>query len=233
MSLPQKPQKANRLEQAFYARDTLLVARELLGMRLVRLYQGQRLSGMIVEVEAYIGAEDRASHAAPGLTARNAPMFGPAGHAYVYLIYGMYSCFNIVTEREGFPAAILVRAIEPQEGLETMRTLRKGRTGYDLTRGPGRLCQALAIERTFSGKPLYGETELWVELSKPLPDDLIARSPRINVRGDEHARSVRWRFYVRDNPWVSGNRSFNRQYAGEGNKKRLGIPSRSDGEGEI
>ncbi len=240
MSLPHNLQKVNLPPPEFYARETLRVARDLLGMRLVRLFEGRRLAGRIVEVEAYIGVTDRASHAAPGLTERNAPMFGPPGRAYVYLIYGMYFCFNIVTEAAGFPAAILVRAVEPLEGLETMRRLRqarrKSRTPLrrrDLARGPGRLCQALAIDRTFSGLPLGPRSGLWVEFDAALPDALVARSPRINVRGDAQARDARWRFFVRQSPWVSGQRSFNRCYEAEQTKRRPGNSGRLDGEGEI
>ena len=113
------------LERAFYARDTLTVARDLLGRRLVRLRDGERLSGTIVEVEAYIGEGDSACHASRGPTRRNASMYGPPGHAYVYMIYGMYHCLNLVTERDGFAAAVLIRALEPIEGLETMQKLRQ------------------------------------------------------------------------------------------------------------
>ncbi|MGD2146983.1 MAG: DNA-3-methyladenine glycosylase, partial [Anaerolineae bacterium] len=139
------------LTRDFFARDTLAVARELLECRLVRVLDGTRLSGRIVEVEAYVGEEDRASHASPGRTTRNAPMYGPAGHAYVYLIYGVHHCFNVVTDREAFPAAVLVRALEPLEGLEEMRERRGGRPDEQLTSGPGRLCEALAIDRRFDG----------------------------------------------------------------------------------
>ena len=117
----------HRLSRGFFARQTLIVAQALLGQRLVRELDGIRLSGRVVEVEAYIGEDDQACHARPGLTKRNAPMYGLPGHAYVYLIYGMHHCLNVVTEREGFPAAVLVRALEPLEGIEKMRELRGGR----------------------------------------------------------------------------------------------------------
>ena len=140
------------LPRDFFARPTLLVARELLGQRLVRHWEGQRLAGRIVEVEAYIGMDDLASHARFGKTKRNAAMFGPPGCAYVYLIYGMYACLNLVTEAENFPAAVLIRALEPIEGIEIQQQRRGASVALrDLARGPGRLCQALAIDRSLDG----------------------------------------------------------------------------------
>jgi len=193
-----------RLSCDFFARDTLTVARALLGQRLVRLRDGKRLSGRIVEVEAYIGEDDQASHAHPGPTRRNAPMYGPPGHAYIYLIYGMHHCFNIVTEREGFPAAALVRALEPLEGIETMRELRGGRPDLPLTSGPARLCQALDIDRRFDGADLCApDAILFLEPDVAIPDDAIVTGPRVGVRGDEAALTVPWRFYVRDSQLVS------------------------------
>lgn len=192
-----------RLERNFYERDTLTVARELLGKRLVRQLDGRRVSGRIVEVEAYIGREDKACHAARGRTPRNAAMFGPAGHAYVYFIYGMHYCFNIVTEREGFPAAVLVRALEPCEGIEIMRRRRRGRDGVELTNGPAKLCYALGIDRALNGADLCTGDELWVEEDLTIVDGEVLTGPRIGVKGDERALTVPWRFWVRDNPFVS------------------------------
>ncbi len=183
-----------------------------MGVRLVRLYDGERLSGRIVEVEAYIGLEDRASHARMGPTARNAAMFGPPGHAYVYLIYGVHFCLNLVTEKEGFPAAVLVRALEPLEGIERQRALREGRPLRDLARGPGRLCQALAIDRRFDKADLCApQALLWLEFDRVIPTEQVACSPRVGVRGDERARSVPWRLFVADSPWVSGPARLNRE----------------------
>jgi DNA-3-methyladenine glycosylase len=227
MSIPRKKGNVNksetsgasgtRLPRAFYHRDTLAVTRDLLGKRVVRLREGERLVGRIVEVEAYRGGEDEASHASPGLTERNAPMFGPSGHAYVYLIYGMYHCLNVVTEREGVPAAVLIRALKPLEGLETMQKLRGSQHPLrNLARGPGRLCEALDIDRSFSGLDLCAEdASLWVEDAPAVPEAHVARSPRIGVSGDERARTVRWRYYLRDSRWVSGKQRFNRRYAEE------------------
>ena len=196
--------RANRLNRDFFARDTLTVARELLGQRLVRVLDGRRLSGRIVEVEAYVGEDDQASHARPGRTRRNAPMYGPPGHAYVYFIYGMHHCLNVVTEREGFPAAVLIRALEPLEGIEEMQARRDGRSNIQLTSGPARLCQALDVDRRFDGADLCAsDALLFLEQDTPVPDEAVAAGPRVGVRGDEVAVTIPWRFYVRDSRYVS------------------------------
>ena len=193
-----------RLERTFFARDTLTVARGLLGQRLVRVLGGERASGLIVEVEAYVGEEDRASHARSGRTARNSAMYGPAGHAYVYFIYGMHHCLNVVTERDGFPAAVLIRALEPVEGVDAMRPRRSGRDGVDLTSGPARLCQALEIDRSLDGADLCApEACLYVEVDEGVPDEAVDSGPRVGVRGDGAARGAPWRIFVRDSPHVS------------------------------
>jgi DNA-3-methyladenine glycosylase len=192
-----------RLGRDFFARDTLLVTRELLGQRLVRRLDGKRIAGRIVEAEAYIGEQDRASHASPGRTARNAVMYGPAGYAYVYFIYGMHYCFNVVTEAQGFPAAILVRALEPVEGLDLMRRHRRGRTGVELTNGPAKLCYALAIDRTLNGEDLIVSDRLWIERDTPVPGAGVATGPRVGVTGDDKALAAPWRMWIRDNPYIS------------------------------
>ena len=194
----------SRLNRDFFARDTLTVARELLGQRIVRVLDGRRLAGRIVEVEAYVGEADQASHASCGPTRRNAPMYGPPGHAYVYLIYGMHNCLNVVTERDGYPAAVLIRALEPLEGIDEMRARRGGRPDLPLTSGPARLCQALDIDRRFDGADLCAPGALlFLEVGAAVPDRTIAASPRVGVRGDEAALTAPWRFYVRDDPHVS------------------------------
>jgi len=197
-----------RLKQDFYAQETLRVAPALLGKRLVRLWQGKRLAGRIVEVEAYTGREDQSSHARCGPTARNAPMFGPPGRTYIYLIYGMYHCLNLVTEDVGFPAAVLIRALEPLEGIETQSQLRPTHALNDLARGPGRLCQALGIDRQLNALDVCtANSPLWVEEDLTLPPEAIATGPRIGVRGDAAALQVPWRFVIAKSPWVSRGKS--------------------------
>jgi DNA-3-methyladenine glycosylase len=170
----------------------------------VRVLDGVRLSGRIVEVEAYVGEEDQASHARFGRTMRNAPMYGPPGHGYVYLIYGIHHCLNVVTEREGYPAAVLVRAMEPLEGIEEMRIRRGNRPDVQLTSGPARLCQALDIDRRFDGIDLcVPGALLFFEEGASIPGRAVVTGPRVGVRGDEVAVAIPWRFYVRDSQYVS------------------------------
>ena len=172
------------------------------------MLDGQRLSGVIVECEAYIGQDDSACHASRGRTPRNEVMFGLAGHAYVYFTYGMHWMLNVVTGEEGFPAAVLLRAIQPVEGIETMRTLRQAkgrpRSERELTSGPARLTQALAIGEAQNGADLTDGDELWLEQGDSVSDDDVARGPRIGVSyADERDRLALWRFWVRDNTYVS------------------------------
>lgn len=155
---------------------------------LVHQTAGHRHRGRIVEVEAYVGEKDRACHASRGRTPRTEVMFGPAGHAYVYLIYGMYHCLNIVTEPEGFAAAVLIRAIEPLEGIDGSAT------------GPGRLCRAMKIDRRHNGIDMTGGL-LFVEMG--VPAQRIVRTPRVGVEYAEGWARKPWRFYVADSPFVS------------------------------
>jgi len=193
------------LPRGFYARSAVTVAPDLLGQILVRELDGRRLSGRIVEVEAYLGSEDAASHAFRGPTPRNRSMFGPPGHAYVYLIYGVHHCLNIVTGPEGDGQAVLIRALEPLEGIDLMRAHRGGVPDRQLTNGPGKLCQALAIDRRLDGHDLcLGET-LWLEPG-PRPEAPICTGPRVGVRGDDLALNRAWRFYLQNNPFVSSPR---------------------------
>jgi DNA-3-methyladenine glycosylase len=195
-----------RLSHAFFSQDTLIVARLLLGKRLVRRLEGQRLVGCIVEVEAYIGEEDKGCHASVGRTARNDVMFGPPGHAYVYFTYGMHWMFNVVTEAEEFPAAVLIRSLQPLEGIAMMERNRKGLTGFQLCSGPAKLTQALGITRALNGADLCARrgVELWLEDAPLIPNDKIATGPRIGLNSvPEPWKSIPWRFYVRDNLFVS------------------------------
>ena len=191
-----------RLERGFYARDTVSVARELLGQQLVRILDGQRLSGRIVETEAYVQG-DEACHATRGKTNRTEVMFGPPGHAYVYFIYGMHHCLNAVTEREGFAGAVLIRALEPLEGLQTMHARRNGRPERQLTNGPGKLCQALAVGREMNGVDLVRSEVVFIEADARVDDKVVLTTPRINVRGDELALTFPWRFVIGDSPFRS------------------------------
>jgi DNA-3-methyladenine glycosylase len=185
------------LPRSFYLRPTLAVARDLLGCIVVRDLDGQRLAGRISEVEAYVGEDDLASHAARGLTPRNRAMYGHGGLAYIYLIYGMHHCLNVVTEAEGFPAAVLIRGMEPLEGVAAMQANRAGRPQRDLADGPAKLCQALAVDRRLDGHDLAAGVGLWLERGEPIPDTAFQTTPRVNVGGDQHARAVPWRFALR------------------------------------
>lgn len=185
-----------KLPRAFFARDTRIVARELLGTTLVRvMHDGTRLSGRIVETEAYRPG-DAASHSFRGQTPRNAPMFMKAGTSYVYFIYGMHFCFNVVTEDEGVGAAVLIRALEPLNGLERMRANHATR---HLCRGPARLCKAMQIDRAFSGYDmLQTNSHLFIEHGEAIDDMHVVTSARIGVSGDEAAKTVAWRWFVSD-----------------------------------
>ncbi len=193
------------LGQEFFARPTLIVARELLGQQLVREIDGQQLRGLIVETEAYIGQADSACHASKGRTPRTEVMFGPPARTYIYLVYGMHYLLNLVTEAEGFPAAVLIRALEPVEGLEAMRARRPGITQVaNLTNGPGKLCQALGIDKTLHNWKLTLGQKLWLAPGDSPPDTTIATGPRIGItyaRPEDQAAP--WRFWVRDNRFVS------------------------------
>jgi DNA-3-methyladenine glycosylase len=190
------------LPRSFYDRDAIDVARDLLGKTLVRELDGERLSAMIVETEAYVGPHDLACHASKGMTDRNQVMFGPPGHAYVYFIYGMYYCLNLVTGRDGYPAAVLIRAAEPLEGIETMRLLRKkAKKDIDLTSGPGKLCIAMGIDRTLNGADVCTGKTLFVE-DAPLAQEIVS-CKRIGVDYAGEYKDKPWRFYIRDNTYVS------------------------------
>jgi DNA-3-methyladenine glycosylase len=183
------------LPKSFYDRPTLTVARELLGTRLVRILDGVRLSGTIIEAEAYVGEDDLGCHAKSGKTKRNSVMFGPPGNAYVYFTYGQHWMLNAVTESEGFPAAVLVRGIEVVEGVEIISIRRQGRD----TIGPAKLTQALGINGSLNGvtlcSPLSG---LWIEAGVPGAASDIITSPRVGLYTvPEPWKSMPWRFQLR------------------------------------
>ncbi|HNT53176.1 MAG TPA: DNA-3-methyladenine glycosylase [Anaerolineaceae bacterium] len=181
---------------AFYDQDVIKVARNLLGMRLVRRCQGQRLSGIIVETEAYRGEDDLACHAHRGQTKRNAVMYGPPGHAYIYFTYGMHWCLNCVTGPVGYPAAVLVRALLPEEGFEQMATHRAGVKPALWCAGPARLTRALAIDGALNGCDLTDPGgDLWIEVGQGLVDGDILASPRVGINyAPEPWRSMAWNF---------------------------------------
>ena len=187
------------LSRSFYNRPTLEVARELIGKRLVRLEGGERLSGWIVETEAYIGQTDLGCHARAGITPRTRVMFGPPGHAYVYFTYGMHWMLNIVTEAEGFPAALLIRSLAATEGLGLIAARRAGRPPAQWTDGPGKLCQAIGIDRKLNGADLCQPgAELFVENGPSIPDSAVSISPRVGLNTvPEPWKSMPWRFAAR------------------------------------
>jgi DNA-3-methyladenine glycosylase len=183
------------LSPTFYARPTLTVARELLGAQLVRILDGRRLAGIITEAEAYVGEQDMGCHARSGKTKRNAVMYGPPGHAYVYFTYGMHWMLNAVTEREGFPAAVLIRAMDVVEGEDITSARRQGRD----TTGPAKLTQALGIDAALNGASLCDpDSDLWIEAGTPVAVSDIITGPRIGLDTvPEPWKSMPWRFQIR------------------------------------
>jgi DNA-3-methyladenine glycosylase len=179
----------------FYNRPTLTVARDLIGARLVRILEGVKLTGIITETEAYISENDLACHCKAGRTARTAVMYEEPGHAYVYFTYGNHWMLNVVTERVGFPAAVLIRAIQPMEGVEIMTERRSGRDTF----GPGKLCQAMGITRLENGVDLTKKSGgLWIEEGVKVPNSLVTKGPRVGLnKTPEPWLSKPWRFLVK------------------------------------
>jgi len=191
-----------KLTHDFYIRPTLEVARNLLGKVLVRRLGRKTLSGIIVETEAYVGPEDLACHASKGRTPRTTVMFEQGGCAYVYMIYGFYFCLNVVTEPRDFPAAVLIRAVDPIENISTMRRLRKNpERDTSIASGPGKLCMAMAIDKKLNGADLTGKT-LWIE-DRGVAVDRIDATARIGVDYAGEYKDKPWRFYIHGNPHVS------------------------------
>ena len=192
-----------KLPRDFYLQDTVTVARALLGCVLWRKHGRKLLAARIVETEAYLGANDAASHARRGLRSpRNESMYLEGGHAYVYFTYGMHYCMNVVCQEADIAEAVLLRAAEPMQGIESMRKRRlKARRDFDLMNGPGKLCAALDVDKRLDGEPLDGKL-LWItERDVPEPD--IGVSPRIGVEGAVEAAHWPLRFFVRGNRYVS------------------------------
>lgn len=189
------------LPTTFYNQPTLKLAKSLLGQHLVRKLDGRELRGRIVEVEAYHQDGDAAAHSYNGQTQRNAVMFGPAGHLYVYFIYGVHYCMNVVSEREGVGAAVLIRAIEPLAGLDLIQNHRGTKVKpLNLTNGPAKCCQAFAIGPGQNGLSLNSETLFLEAPPEPNLAERVFQSPRIGI---SKATELCWRFYIEGNPYVS------------------------------
>jgi DNA-3-methyladenine glycosylase len=189
---------SNILPPSFYDRPVVQVAHDLLGMRLVRLLDGLRISGFIVEAEAYDGEADLACHARAGRTPRNEVMYGPPGRAYVYFTYGMHWCLNCVSGPEGYPAAVLLRVIRPAEGLELIAARRSGRSQLEWCNGPGKLTQALGIDGGLNGADLTNvQVGLWIESGPLGAEESVVVGPRVGIKNvPEPWRSQPWRFRV-------------------------------------
>ena len=188
-----------RVDRDFFQQPTVEAAKKLLGHRLVRIdSHNRRLSGIIVEAEAYVGTEDLACHAKSGKTKRNASMWGPPGHAYVYLTYGIHWMLNFVTEDEGFPSAILLRGLYPLEGIPLMIKRRQGRQFHELADGPAKICQALHLDGSWDGHDLCSpDSKLFIELDHKIDSGSVTRSARVGLNTvPEPWFSMPWRFYI-------------------------------------
>lgn len=199
-----------KLDKTFYRRDTLLVAKELLGKKLVHKINDRILSGIIVETEAYMGIQDKAAHSYGGRkTERTKVMFEAGGVSYIYFIYGLYYCFNVVTAEEGIPQAVLIRALQPVEGIEDMALLRVNKNIKELTKkqiinianGPAKLCSALKLDKTLNAVNLTSDI-LYIE-DVNYNNFEIVETTRIGIDYAEEAKDYPWRFYIKDNPYIS------------------------------
>jgi DNA-3-methyladenine glycosylase len=190
-----------KLRRSFYEQPTIEVARQLLGKYLIRKHPDGTTVGRIVETEAYIGPQDKACHASRGRTPRTEIMFGRAGHAYVYMIYGFHYMLNIVTEAADFPAAVLIRAVEPLEGLSLMQSRRQTERLRSLASGPGKLCRAFAIDRTLNGNDVCGKVLYLDDHGEPAPK--VMTTPRIGVDYAGKWKDKPWRFLIKGNEFVS------------------------------
>lgn len=191
------------LKDKFYQRDTETVAKELLGKKLVHCIGNQRISGIITETEAYLGLKDKACHTYGGRkTDKTRSMYLHGGHAYVYFIYGKYFCFNVVTLTDQHPEAVLIRALEPLESIDTMKQFRKKDKIKELTTGPGKLCQALGINKSHDGLSLT-HSELTIEEHLTIAESQIVAKPRIGIHYAQEAKDWPLRFYIKDNLFIS------------------------------
>lgn len=195
----------HRLTSSFFNRKTILVAQELLGKALIYKQNDQTLSGIIVETEAYIGPKDLASHASRGKTPRNEVMFDSAGFWYIYLIYGFYNCLNIITEEKGYPAAVLIRAIEPISGIDLMEIRRHNKKLENLTNGPGKLCQAFSIDKKLNHTSAVNKkSPLFIgDMGLKIPKTKIIKTTRIGVDYAKEWKDKPLRFYIKDSPFIS------------------------------
>ena len=185
----------------FYLRDTVTVSKDLLGKLIVRKTKYETLIAKITETEAYRGSDDPASHSHRKITNRNKVMFDTGGRVYVYFIYGNYNCFNIVTEKKGTGSAVLIRAAEPVEGIELMKSFRgKIKNIYELTNGPGKLCKALNIDKTFYGKDVTEEGEIFISYPQRKEKFEIVSTKRIGI---SKGADLPFRFFIKDNPFVT------------------------------
>jgi DNA-3-methyladenine glycosylase len=190
-----------KLPHTFYQQTTIDVAKQLLGKYLVRKHPEGNTVGRIVETEAYVGPQDLACHASKGRTARTEVMFGPAGRAYVYFIYGFYNMLNLVTEAKDYPAAVLIRAVEPVDGVELMKERRKNHALRNLASGPGKLCQAFAIDRSLNGADLCDGILFVDDRGEPTPR--FRATPRIGVDYAGKWKDKPYRFLIRGSEFVS------------------------------
>ena len=192
--------KDDILKKSFYCQSTIEIAKQLLGKFLCRKINGKLYIGKIVETEAYLGRKDLACHASRGMTERNKAMFGPAGHAYVYFIYGMYYCLNVVTEKENSPCAILIRALEP---INPSRCSRERKFSFPTTNGPAKLCREFKIDKKLNSWDLTRGKKLWIENGEAIKPSQIKKSKRVGVDYAGIWKDRLLRFYIKDSKFVS------------------------------
>ena len=190
-----------KLPRSFHEQSTIVVAKQLLGKYLVRKHPEGITIGRIVETEAYVGPQDLACHASKGRTTRTEVMFGPAGHAYVYFIYGFYNMLNLVTEAKDYPAAVLIRAVEPMDGINLMKERRRSNALRQLASGPGKLCQAFGSDRSLNGADLCGSVLFVEDRGEPAPK--FVATPRIGVDYAGKWKAKPFRFLIRGSEFVS------------------------------